>query len=95
MSKKKSLGHNPLTYSKIGNANFDFIKSSMPDFDEPESQRPRQKSDPEKKVTKKVVSYYLDEEIVDDLKNRAESESRSYSSLVAKAIKNYLAEKNK
>jgi len=63
MSKKKSLGHNPLAYSMLGKATFDFIGKR-----EEEHAQEKQKK---KKVNKKIVSYYLEEPLVKELKKQA------------------------
>ena len=34
MAKKKSLGHNPLSYSMLGKSNFEFIRSTDPNRDD-------------------------------------------------------------
>jgi len=82
MSKKKSLGHNPLAYSMLGKATFDFIGKA-----EEESTEENQKK---KKVNKKIVSYYLEEPLVKELKKQAVKAGISYSQFVSEAIKDAL-----
>jgi len=71
MSKKPSLGHNPLAYSLKSHASFDFIRSSD-ERKKPEKVRDVQ---PQKKVT----SYYLEESVVDKIRSIAEEKSKSFS----------------
>ena len=78
MSKKTSLGHNPLAYSLKSHASFDFIKStkdnSANDIDEPV-------------IQKKVVSYYLEKPVIDKIKTIAKEKKESYSCLVNEFLK--------
>ena len=84
MNKKKSLGHNPLSYSMLGKSNFDFIKSTDPDKMKGEDHKAQ-------KVPKKVVSYYLEEEIINLVKTVALEQNSSCSGLVAKVLKDHLS----
>lgn len=97
MSKKKSLGHNPLAYSMRGHASFDFI-SPYTDGDEEESSAPESRDthteEPEqveeKKVEKVVTSYYLEKPLVQLIKDIADSQDMSYSAVTNEILKNSL-----
>lgn len=84
MSKKPAMGHNPLDYSPLADAKFEFIPYT-------ESGSKAQGSDSEKKKSaKKVVSYYLDENLVKEIKKQAKKKEDSYSRFVGKILKNAL-----
>lgn len=85
MSKKKSLGHNPLAYSTRRHASFDFI---TPSKDEEEDGLLTSEED--KKVNKTTVSYYLEEPLVKRVKNLADQKDMSYSALVNGILKDSL-----
>lgn len=78
MSKKTSLGHNPLAYSLKSHASFDFIKSTkdntVNNIEEPV-------------IQKKVVSYYLEKPVIDKIKVIAKEKKESYSCLVNEFLK--------
>lgn len=87
MNKKKSMGSNPLAYNFLGNANFDFIKKTDGSAPEEPSDEVKSKTVPEKDasnsiVQKKVVSYYLEEEIIEKISTLAEEYNQSKSSFV-------------
>lgn len=84
MSKKKSLGHNPLSYSTRAHASFDFIAPSKKEEEQAES------AQEEKKVNKITASYYLEEPVVDKVKNLADQKETSYSALVNDILKDSL-----
>ncbi len=85
MSKKKSLGHNPLSYSTRAHASFDFIAPSQKNEEE------QAESDhKEKKVNKVTASYYLEEPVVDKVRNLADQKETSYSALVNDILKDSL-----
>lgn len=127
MSKKKSLGHNPLAYSMRSHASLDFIgkapdqqpgegdkkkeKAKKPQLKQKEKQKPekgagrkksavkKQKPAAEtghtagkKKPNKTVVSYYLEEPLVDKIRAMAEAENTSYSALAHRLLKKGLPE---
>ena len=73
MSKKPSLGHNPLAQNIRNHGSFDFIKDTAP--------KKRSSQRAKKKTSKKVVSYYLEEEVIEKIKNIAKNESKSFSAL--------------
>lgn len=92
MSKSKSLGSSPIGFQSGNDSSLSFIpdlgvsssegsKTSAPAFDQPE-----QTDEPKKKV----VSYYLEEKLINELKEYAEKNSVYYSSLVSQAIKEWL-----
>lgn len=85
MSKKKSLGHNPLSYSTRAHASFDFIAPSK--INEEEQEDSAQK---ENKVNKVTASYYLEEPIVDKVRSLADQKETSYSALVNDILKDSL-----
>ncbi len=85
MSKKTSLGHNPLAYSLKSHASFDFIKNTQDTSDA---------STVEKSNQKKVTSYYLHEETIDRIKAVAEQKGESYSSVVNDFLKVMLDKEN-
>lgn len=88
MSKKKSLGHNPLAYSTRNHASFDFIAPSMEHEakKEPADSAP----EPEKKVNKITTSYYLEEPMVEKIKALADANDMSYSAFVTDLLKKAL-----
>lgn len=86
MSKKKSLGHNPLAYSTRRHASFDFI---TPLKDEQEEEGVAA-TDDDKRVNKITVSYYLEEPLVKGVKNLADQKEMSYSALVNGILKDSL-----
>ena len=85
MSKKTSLGHNPLAYSLKSHASFDFIKNTQDTSDTSNVEKPKQK---------KVTSYYLHEETIDRIKVVAEQKGESYSSVVNDFLKEMLDKEN-
>ncbi|MBO6621023.1 MAG: hypothetical protein JJ892_03675 [Balneola sp.] len=78
MSKKTSLGHNPLAYSLNNHASFDFIKSTE---EKPVSYKEEQV------IQKKVASYYLEESVINHVKEIADKEKKSYSCIVNEFLK--------
>lgn len=79
MSKKESLGHNPLAYSLKSHASFDFIRNTQ------EQQSTDQEKTPP--VHKKVASYYLEESIVNEIRAIAEKEDKSFSGVANEFLK--------
>jgi len=88
MSRKKSLGHNPLGFSGFDQNSLGFIgtKSHQHQSNTHENHHHDQKGH----VDKKVVSYYLEVKLVRRLKRIANSEGRYYSSLVSEAVENFI-----
>ncbi|MBD3615836.1 MAG: hypothetical protein HUJ22_04615 [Gracilimonas sp.] len=87
MSKKKSLGHNPLAYSTRRHASFDFITPSRSDEEENDGGDFGQK---EQKINKITASYYLEEPIVVKVRDVADQKEISYSALVNDILKDSL-----
>lgn len=87
MGKKKSLGHNPLAYSMMGHASFDFIPSQEQNVKENES---KEKEDHE--THKITASYYLEEPLVTKIKNIAKKKNQTYSATVSNLLKKSLKE---
>lgn len=101
MSKKKSLGSSPIGYSSLGMESFEFIptiqepvSASYPrqhyaeDTDTDytngmESVRLKKNNEP---IEKRIVSYYLEEHLVERIKKIADARNTYYSSLVNRAI---------
>ncbi|SMO33821.1 hypothetical protein [Gracilimonas mengyeensis] len=84
MSKKKSLGHNPLSQRGVRYATFDFIKP----LETEEDDHPRKK----RKINKTTASYYLEEPVVNKVRRLAKKKGTSYSALVNEMLKYSLAE---
>ncbi|MEX0609138.1 MAG: hypothetical protein WD016_05880 [Balneolaceae bacterium] len=85
MSKKKSLGHNPLAYSMLGHASFDFI--SPTEKEEVDKKKKSFNGSKKGKVNKVTVSYYLEEPIVEHIKHLAEENDTTYSSVISQLLK--------
>ncbi|HET8864953.1 MAG TPA: hypothetical protein VFM80_04580 [Gracilimonas sp.] len=90
MSKKKSLGHNPLAYSTRRHASFDFINPTGSDEDEEFDKDASNDEHDEHKVTKITASYYLEEPLVKRVKSLADQKDVSYSALVNDILKDSL-----
>ncbi|MAL16297.1 MAG: hypothetical protein CL670_11035 [Balneola sp.] len=88
MSKKKSLGHNPLAYSTRRHASFDFITPSD------EKQDKEEHDQNFTKVSKTTASYYLEEPVVDGIKDIADNRETSYSSIVNAILKSAIKKLN-
>lgn len=105
MSKKKSLGSSPIGFnSKSGTMGF------IPDLGvgkkESESKkkekkntssRPKNSSSArkdEQSTEKKIVSYNLEVGLINQIKEQAKQKNMYYSSLVSRALKYWLTEKN-
>ena len=87
MGKKKSLGHNPLAYSMMGHASFDFISSQQEEKDEID-----EKEGTDEGINKITASYYLEEPLVSKIKSLANKNNVSYSSFVSRLLKKSLKE---
>lgn len=94
MLARRSLGDSPLEHEPVDIGMLDFIgrapekavkprpiKASMAD-----------KSHDEQKADKKIVSYYVEKDIIKRVKALATLTERSYSSLVAEALRKLLRE---
>ncbi len=83
MNKKPAMGHNPLGYRPLADAKFDFIPQTESGSGEDGviSNFSR----------KKTVSYYLETEVIEQIKRIAKEKEDSYShtanELLKKAIK--------
>ncbi len=81
MDKKKVMGHNPLGMNHLADAKFKFIPFT-------ESGSVQQESEPVKKRKKrKVVSYYLEEELISQIRDKATENSETYSGFVSRTLK--------
>ena len=80
MSKKPVMGNNPLTYQPLAGAKFTFI---------PQTESGSSLSGPVMKKTpsKKMVSYYLEESLIDEIKRRAKEKEDSNSHFVNELLK--------
>ncbi len=81
MDKKKVMGHNPLGMNHLADANFNFIP-----YTESGSAQQDAKSK-KKRVKRKVVSYYLDEDLITKIRDKATENSESYSGFVSRKLK--------
>lgn len=109
MSKKKSLGSSPIGYSSIGVDSFEFIPSISNQTADTESFTTDNSSNftnesykgeagaskaTSESVEKKIVSYYLEEHLIEKLKKVADDHKMYYSSLVSMAIELWLEQVN-
>ncbi len=78
------MGHNPLGYRPLADAKFEFIPYTESGSELQESAKK------EKKPSKKVVSYYLDENLVKEIRKKAKEHEDSYSHFVGKLLKQAL-----
>jgi len=86
MDKKKVMGHNPLGINHLADAKFEFIPFT-------ESGSVYKESNQEiRRKKKKVVSYYLEEELINEIKTKAKANEESYSTFVGKALKKAVKE---
>ncbi len=88
MSKKKSLGHNPLAYSTRRHASFDFITPS--EREEDGDKVANEGSEEQSSAEKITVSYYLEHPLVNKIKHLADQKGTSYSALVNDILKDAL-----
>ncbi|MGF1669652.1 MAG: hypothetical protein ACFCU6_04320 [Balneolaceae bacterium] len=95
-TNKKSLGHSPLGYSVIGNSNFDYIPDYNALIESEAEQRIssfRSKHEQEmksEKSQKKIVSYYIEEDVTNRLRNYADDHKSSYSAAATQAIERFV-----
>lgn len=93
MSKSKSLGSSPIGFQSGKSSSLSFIPDLGVSSSAEESETSASVSDQPEQTNdtkKKVVSYYLEEKLINDLKEYAEQHSIYYSSLVSRAIKEWL-----
>ncbi len=81
MSKKQSLGHNPLAYSLRNHGSFDFIRDTQ-------GKNGNQQKEPV--ISKKVASYYLEESVIEKVREIAEQQDDSYSGVANRLLKEAL-----
>ena len=86
MDKKKVMGHNPLGTNHLADAKFDFI----PFTESGSAHKDSVSSMPRKK--KRVVSYYLEEDVINAVKSKATANEESFSTFVGKALKKAVQE---
>ncbi|PAU93855.1 hypothetical protein CK503_09285 [Aliifodinibius salipaludis] len=110
MSKKKSLGSSPIAFkSKKSTMGFipdrgvsdnkkdtdTAVVTTKQDRDEKEKDRGKNTtSKNEEKTKKKIVSYYLEIDLIDKVKSMADNNDMYYSALVTSALKDWMAKKN-
>jgi predicted DNA binding CopG/RHH family protein len=82
MDKKKVMGHNPLGKNHLADAKFDFIPFTESGSVHKESVAKLPKT------KKRVVSYYLEEDLINAVKNKATSNEESFSHYVSRVLKN-------
>ncbi|MDX1672219.1 MAG: hypothetical protein R3211_07740 [Balneolaceae bacterium] len=101
MAKKKSLGSSPIGYSRLGMSSFHFIpdlgisnrkkeSEEKPSEDSGSGREKtlvvKEKSPPEKKI----VSYYLEKQLVKRLKVFAKEQNMYYSAVVSDALEYWI-----
>lgn len=86
MSKKPVMGHNPMDYRPLADAKFSFIPQteSGSGITDPETEK--------KSSKKKVVSYYLEESLIEEIRNKAKERENSYSHYVGEILKKGIKE---
>jgi hypothetical protein len=103
MDKKKSLGSTPIGYN-VNPTSYSFIrdigvaKDNEPAKDEAlngnmksvASSKSGEEEKENQSVEKKVVSYYLDVDLVSKLKKMADEKGSYYSTVVSKAIRAWI-----
>lgn len=104
MTKYKSLGSSPIGFQS-SDSSLSFIRDlgvskkegSKEDTAVSESAgrtsraySKSERNDSEDKTKKKIVSYYLEERLISDLKEAAEEHGMYYSALVSQAIREWL-----
>ncbi len=86
MDKKKVMGHNPLGTNHLEDAKFDFIP-----FTESGSVH-KNSATKLPKPKKKVVSYYLEEDLISAVKSKATINEESFSHFVGRVLKKAVKE---
>lgn len=108
MSKKKSLGSSPIGYSSLGFDSFEFIPTitvSQPSQEESapigsgnsdgfDDTKSSSHNDKKEHVNKQIVSYYLEETLVERIKKVADDQKIYYSTLVSRALSYWLKNGN-
>lgn len=81
MDKKPVMGHNPLGYRPLADAKFNFIPQT-------EAGSGAGNSDEENSFpSKKTVSFYLEEDLIEEIRRRAKKDKDSYSHFVSKTLR--------
>jgi len=104
MSKNKSLGSSPIGYKTTSNS-MGFIPDLGVGNKDSESKRAQKKNTSSKNISssakkdeqskkKKIVSYNLEVGLINQIKELAKQKNMYYSSLVSRALKHWLTEKN-
>ncbi|HKJ32190.1 MAG TPA: hypothetical protein VKA34_10195 [Balneolales bacterium] len=90
MSKKRSLGSDPLFHElTVSQKAFDFIgRSASESVENHGSEQNLNESD--EKSDKKIVSYYLEKDLIKEIKTLAHLTNQCYSRLVSRAIRLYM-----
>jgi nitrogenase subunit NifH len=88
MGRKRSLGHNPIGFNFDDGLTYDFIpnlnEQIVKEVEHPEKQE-------ESKIQNKtIVSYYIEENIIDRIKLFAKLTEQSYSSVATNAFEDFL-----
>lgn len=79
MNKKSAMGHNPLGYRPLAEAKFDFI----PQTDAGSGKE----TTPSNLSGKKTVSYYLETEVIEQVKRIAKEHEDSFSHTANELLK--------
>ncbi len=86
MDKKPVMGHNPLGYRPLAEAKFSFIPHTEAGSGE------EIKEESQSSSNKKTVCYYLEEDLINEIKRRAKQNEDSYSHFVNKTLKKAIKE---
>ncbi len=89
MSKSKSLGSSPIGFQS-DNSTLSFIPDLGVSSKQERSSDPDENWQDEDQTKKKVVSYYLEESLISELKQTAEEHGIYYSTLISRAVKEWL-----
>ena len=95
MLARRSLGDSPLEHEPVDIGMLDFIGRVSKKAVKPrpiKASSVADKSQDDQKADKKIVSYYVEKSIIKRVKALATLTERSYSSLVAEALRNLLRE---
>lgn len=110
MSKKKSLGSSPIAFKseksamgfipdrgvsdKRKDADTAVIAKKQTRDNRSSKRNKNTTSKKDKKPKKKIVSYYLEVDLIDKIKSLADKKDMYYSALVTSALKNWIAKNN-
>ncbi len=87
MDDKKVMGHNPLENNHLEGAKFNFIPFT-------ESGALHKSKSKIKSKKKKVVSYYLEEELISEIRLKATQSEETFSKFVEKILKQAVTKNN-